>query len=105
VRLGVSKNIPAVHYTHATATFAASFLLRLARLLYALLVPLISVATDISHSPNECNATEIREQVETLASLMSKSENMLSEGLFSFLTNTFIVSSGQKVCLDSPIDA
>jgi hypothetical protein len=25
--------IPAVHYTHATATFAASFLLRLARLL------------------------------------------------------------------------
>lgn len=25
----------AVHYTHATATFAASFLLRLARLLYA----------------------------------------------------------------------
>jgi len=25
--------IPAVHYTHATATFAASFLLRLGRLL------------------------------------------------------------------------
>ena len=25
----------AVHYTHATATFCASFLLRLARLLYA----------------------------------------------------------------------
>lgn len=45
----------AVHYTHATATFAASFLLRLARLF-----------------PNECNVTEIREQVETLASLMSK---------------------------------
>jgi hypothetical protein len=45
----------AVHYTHATATFAASFLLRLARLF-----------------PNECKVTEIREQVETLASLMSK---------------------------------
>jgi len=45
----------AVHYTHATATFAASFLLRLARLF-----------------PNECNVTEIRERVETLASLMSE---------------------------------
>jgi len=45
----------AVHYTHATATFAASFLLRLARLF-----------------PNECNVTEIREQIETLASLMSE---------------------------------
>ncbi|KAI9513069.1 hypothetical protein F5148DRAFT_1158448 [Russula earlei] len=45
----------AVHYTHATATFAASFLLRLARLF-----------------PNECNVTEIRGQVETLASLMSE---------------------------------
>jgi hypothetical protein len=28
-----SQKIVAVHYTHATATFAASFLLRLARLL------------------------------------------------------------------------
>lgn len=45
----------AVHYTHATATFAASFLLRLARLF-----------------PNECNLNDIREQVETLASLMSE---------------------------------
>jgi len=45
----------AVHYTHATATFAASFLLRLARLF-----------------PSECNITEIREQVETLAQLMSE---------------------------------
>jgi len=45
----------AVHYTHATATFAASFLLRLARLF-----------------PNECNIIEIREQVETLASLMAE---------------------------------
>ncbi|KAI9461022.1 hypothetical protein BJY52DRAFT_1117821 [Lactarius psammicola] len=45
----------AVHYTHATATFAASFLLRLSRLF-----------------PNECNVNEIREQVETLASLMSE---------------------------------
>ncbi|KAH9982335.1 hypothetical protein BGW80DRAFT_1262820 [Lactifluus volemus] len=45
----------AVHYTHATATFAASFLLRLARLF-----------------PKECNVAEIREQVETLASLMAE---------------------------------
>jgi len=45
----------AVHYTHATATFAASFLLRLTRLF-----------------PNECHVAEIREQVETLASLMSE---------------------------------
>jgi len=45
----------AVHYTHATATFAASLLLRLARLF-----------------PNECNVGEIREQVETLTSLMSE---------------------------------
>ncbi|KAI0068301.1 hypothetical protein BV25DRAFT_1792927 [Artomyces pyxidatus] len=45
----------AVHYTHATATFAASFLLRLARLF-----------------PNECNMKETRDQVELLANLMSE---------------------------------
>ncbi|KAF8078785.1 hypothetical protein FPV67DRAFT_1466466 [Lyophyllum atratum] len=45
----------AVHYTHATATFAASFLLRLARLF-----------------PNDCNMSEIRTQVERLANLMSE---------------------------------
>jgi len=45
----------AVHYTHATATFAASFLLRLARLF-----------------PIECNLNDIREQVETLALLMAE---------------------------------
>ncbi|RDB29536.1 Transcriptional activator of proteases prtT [Hypsizygus marmoreus] len=45
----------AVHYTHATATFAASFLLRLARLF-----------------PNDCNMVEIRNQVERLANLMSE---------------------------------
>ncbi|KAF5384822.1 hypothetical protein D9615_001376 [Tricholomella constricta] len=45
----------AVHYTHATATFAASFLLRLARLF-----------------PNDCNMSDIRDQVERLASLMSE---------------------------------
>lgn len=44
----------AVHYTHATATFAASFLLRLARLF-----------------PNECDLDEIRSQVEHLASVMA----------------------------------
>ncbi|KAK2461628.1 hypothetical protein APHAL10511_006091 [Amanita phalloides] len=44
----------AVHYTHAAATFAASFLLRLTRLF-----------------PNDCNAEEVRAQVERLASLMS----------------------------------
>ncbi|KAF9456161.1 hypothetical protein BDZ94DRAFT_1292962 [Collybia nuda] len=45
----------AVHYTHATATFQASFLLRLARLF-----------------PNDCNMPEIRNQVERLANLMSE---------------------------------
>jgi hypothetical protein len=45
----------AVHYTHATASFAASFLLRLARLF-----------------PDDCNVVEIRSRVETLASLMAE---------------------------------
>ncbi|KAF8973572.1 hypothetical protein BDZ97DRAFT_1690763 [Flammula alnicola] len=45
----------AVHYTHATATFAASFLLRLARLF-----------------PTDCDMVEIRSQVERLASLMAE---------------------------------
>ncbi|KAI6031642.1 hypothetical protein BKA83DRAFT_4203353 [Pisolithus microcarpus] len=44
----------AVHYTHATATFAASFLLRLARLF-----------------PNDCDTLEIKNQVERLATMMS----------------------------------
>lgn len=44
----------AVHYTHATATFAASFLLRLARLF-----------------PNDCDTQEIRMQVERLVDMMS----------------------------------
>ena len=38
--------------------------------------------TDISHSPDQCNVTEIREQVETLASLMSESEYMLLGAYF-----------------------
>ncbi len=42
------------------------------------------VLADISPSPSECNVTEVREKVETLASLMSKSENMLLEVFFSF---------------------
>ncbi|THV06007.1 hypothetical protein K435DRAFT_773506 [Dendrothele bispora CBS 962.96] len=45
----------AVHYTHATATFAASLLLRLARLF-----------------PSECDMYEIRSQVEHLANLMAE---------------------------------
>ncbi|SJL10273.1 uncharacterized protein ARMOST_13657 [Armillaria ostoyae] len=44
----------AVHYTHATATFTASFLLRLAHLFL-----------------NECDTQEIKHQVEHLASLMA----------------------------------
>ncbi|KAM6498448.1 hypothetical protein JOM56_006396, partial [Amanita muscaria] len=44
----------AVHYTHAAATFAASFLLRLARLF-----------------PNDCNLDDVRAHVERLATLMS----------------------------------
>ncbi|EGO02482.1 hypothetical protein SERLA73DRAFT_102523 [Serpula lacrymans var. lacrymans S7.3] len=45
----------AVHYTHATATFAASFLLRLSRLF-----------------PNDCDVQEIRAHVEHLAGLMAQ---------------------------------
>ncbi|KAK7468717.1 hypothetical protein VKT23_003220 [Stygiomarasmius scandens] len=45
----------AVHYTHATATFAASLLLRLARLF-----------------PAECDLYEIRSQVEHLSNLMAE---------------------------------
>ncbi|KAF8634474.1 hypothetical protein AX15_000914 [Amanita polypyramis BW_CC] len=47
----------AVHYTHAAATFAASFLLRLSRLF-----------------PTDCNVEEVRTQVERLANLMSGSK-------------------------------
>jgi len=43
----------AVHYTHATATFAASFLLRLARLF-----------------PDECDIQDIRMHVEHLSNLL-----------------------------------
>ncbi|KAK7064366.1 fungal-trans domain-containing protein [Favolaschia claudopus] len=45
----------AVHYTHATATFAASFLLRLSRLF-----------------PSDSEMSEIRTQVERLATLMAE---------------------------------
>ncbi|KZT75044.1 hypothetical protein DAEQUDRAFT_720256 [Daedalea quercina L-15889] len=45
----------AVHYTHATATFSASFLLRLARLF-----------------PDQCNMEEVRMMVERLVRLLSE---------------------------------
>ncbi|KAJ3556439.1 hypothetical protein NM688_g2024 [Phlebia brevispora] len=45
----------AVHYTHATATFSASFLLRLSRLF-----------------PDQCNIEEIRILVERLAALLAE---------------------------------
>ncbi|TFY81848.1 hypothetical protein EWM64_g2171 [Hericium alpestre] len=45
----------AVHYTHATATFAASFLLRLARLF-----------------PNDCDMQDTKAKIELLAALMSE---------------------------------
>ncbi|TBU34710.1 hypothetical protein BD311DRAFT_773761 [Dichomitus squalens] len=45
----------AVHYTHATATFSASFLLRLSRLF-----------------PDQCNLHEIRTLVEQLAALLAE---------------------------------
>jgi hypothetical protein len=44
-----------VHYTHATATFSASLLLRLARLF-----------------PDQCTIEEVRSQVEKLAGLLSE---------------------------------
>ncbi|KAH9937267.1 uncharacterized protein B0H18DRAFT_969848 [Fomitopsis serialis] len=45
----------AVHYTHATATFSASFLLRLARLF-----------------PDQCDMGEVRKMVERLATLLAE---------------------------------
>jgi hypothetical protein len=87
------ENIVAVHYTHATATFAASFLLRLARLLYALTFLSPLAVADTICSPNECNLNDIREQVETLASLMSESEICHTERS-SISTDTIVASSG-----------
>jgi len=73
--------ITAVHYTHMSATFAASFLLRLARLLY---VPhfhdVRAGPADalpfcvLSNSPDECDLATIMNEVEELAGCLSKSE-------------------------------
>jgi hypothetical protein len=52
---GLTWLYPAVHYTHATATFSASLLLRLTRLF-----------------PEQCNLDEVRTQVEKLAGLLSE---------------------------------
>ena len=51
----LTRLYPAVHYTHATATFSASLLLRLARLF-----------------PDQCVIEEVRTQVEKLANLLSE---------------------------------
>ena len=61
-------------------------------------------AFNISTSPNECNVAEIREQVETLASLMAESEDMVSQGSSSALTQ-FVISSRQTLCFDPTADA
>ncbi|KAF9447804.1 hypothetical protein P691DRAFT_760464 [Macrolepiota fuliginosa MF-IS2] len=45
----------AVHYTHATATFMGSFLLRLSRLF-----------------PSDCNTAQVRTQIENLVTLMAE---------------------------------
>ncbi|KAG8219668.1 hypothetical protein J3R82DRAFT_623 [Butyriboletus roseoflavus] len=60
----------AVHYTHATATFAASFLLRLSRLF-----------------PNDCDVQDIRSQVERLAALMSQSKPPVAPAYLSDVIN------------------
>jgi len=59
---------------------------------------------DITRSPNECNVTEIREQVETLASLMSESENRDTER-FSTSTDTIVASSGSTLRSNSTANA
>ncbi|KAF8140417.1 hypothetical protein EV363DRAFT_1393324 [Boletus edulis] len=64
----------AVHYTHATATFAASFLLRLSRLF-----------------PNDCNVQDVRPPVERLAALMSQ-----IPGKRYALTLQLMLKRGQK---------
>jgi hypothetical protein len=67
------------------------------------LLSLLAVA-DIISSPNECNVVEIREQVETLASLMSGSENR-DTVRFSTSTDSIVISSGQTLCSHSTADA
>jgi len=67
--------ITAVHYTHATATFTASLLLRLARLLYVMARWFIQIVLILSQcSPAESDTVAIRNQVELLANLMSESK-------------------------------
>ncbi|KAH0838170.1 hypothetical protein J3R83DRAFT_6421 [Lanmaoa asiatica] len=70
----VVDTLVAVHYTHATATFAASFLLRLSRLF-----------------PNDCDVQDIRSQVERVAALMSQ-----IPGKRYALTLQLMLKRGQK---------
>ncbi|KAF8560210.1 hypothetical protein OG21DRAFT_1530421 [Imleria badia] len=69
-----SMFVTSVHYTHATATFTASFLLRLSRLF-----------------PNDCDVQDIRLQVERLAALMSQ-----IPGKRYALTLQLMLKRGQK---------
>lgn len=71
----------AVNYTHASATFAASLLLRLARLF-----------------PANCDVVKVRRQVESLATLMAESQAVLFFISGQLLTN--LHSSRQALCHD-----
>jgi hypothetical protein len=62
----------AVHYTHATATFAASFLLRLAQLLCVATLLALPPTNDFGTSPDDCDLDEIRAHVEELVTLLSE---------------------------------
>ena len=55
-------------------------------------------AAEISTSPNECNVSEIREQVETLTSLMSESENVVLES-FLFQLMDLCTVPGKRYAL------
>jgi len=55
-------------------------------------------AAEISTSPNECNVGEIREQVETLTSLMSESENVVLES-FLFQLMDLCTVPGKRYAL------
>jgi hypothetical protein len=59
-----------VHYTLATATFAASFLLRLTRLLLSPQLSPLAAPSSLLNSPDDCDANEIRIEIERLSNLL-----------------------------------
>ena len=69
-----TERLLAVHYTHATATFTASFLLRLSRILWVL--PLLAPSPCLHCelvSPEHCDQEKIRSLIDRLISVLYES--------------------------------